>query len=145
MKRGQSWPIFLKKLSTNLGNVTCSAYPIEQLDTINSSTGELNLRSALNLIVFGVRSQLKKPDFNIVTRFGTILALWQNLPSLWQIFVSLFIIWETNKPTLANLLHYWANFRCCKWKNIETQFNHLVSLLSTLLGATPWANVCNKF
>ncbi len=37
------------------GNVTCSAYPIEQLDTINSSTGELNLRSALNLIVFGVR------------------------------------------------------------------------------------------
>ena len=38
-----------------LGNVTCSAYPIEQLDSINSKTGELNVVSALNLIVFGVR------------------------------------------------------------------------------------------
>ena len=37
-----------------IGNVTCSAYPIEQLDSINSSTGELNTVSALNLIVFGV-------------------------------------------------------------------------------------------
>ena len=38
-----------------LGNVACSAYPIEQLDSINSKTGELNEVSALNLIVFGVR------------------------------------------------------------------------------------------
>lgn len=36
-----------------IGNVCCSAYPIEQLDTINSSTGELQTQSALNLIVFG--------------------------------------------------------------------------------------------
>ena len=41
-----------------IGNVCCSAYPIEQLDTINSSTGELNTQSALNLIVFGVSSRL---------------------------------------------------------------------------------------
>jgi hypothetical protein len=41
-----------------IGNVCCSAYPIEQLDTINSSTGELNTMSALNLIVFGVSSRL---------------------------------------------------------------------------------------
>ena len=38
-----------------IGNVCCSAYPIEQLDSINSKTGELNTQSALNLIVFGVR------------------------------------------------------------------------------------------
>ena len=37
-----------------IGNVCCSAYPIEQLDSIDSSTGELNPQSALNLIVFGV-------------------------------------------------------------------------------------------
>ena len=37
-----------------LGNVTCSAYPIAQLDSIDSKTGELNPVSALNLIVFGV-------------------------------------------------------------------------------------------
>jgi transient receptor potential cation channel subfamily V protein 5 len=36
-----------------IGAVCCSAYPIEQLDTINSETGELNMQSALNLIVFG--------------------------------------------------------------------------------------------
>ena len=37
-----------------IGNVTCSAYPIEQLDSIDSQTGDLNTVSALNLIVFGV-------------------------------------------------------------------------------------------
>ena len=36
-----------------LGNVTCSAYPLKFLDTIHSQTGELQTKSALNLIVFG--------------------------------------------------------------------------------------------
>ena len=36
-----------------LGNVTCSAYPLKYLDTIHSQTGELQTKSALNLIVFG--------------------------------------------------------------------------------------------
>ena len=36
-----------------LGNVTCSAYPLEYLDTIHSDSGELQTKSALNLIVFG--------------------------------------------------------------------------------------------
>lgn len=40
-----------------IGNVCCSAYPIEQLDTINAQTGELNIQSALNLIVFGHRTE----------------------------------------------------------------------------------------
>ncbi len=39
-----------------IGNVCCSAYPIEQLDSITSDSGELNMQSALNLIVFGVRT-----------------------------------------------------------------------------------------
>ena len=42
-----------------IGNVCCSAYPIEQLDSINSSNGELQIQSALNLIVFGVSTYLK--------------------------------------------------------------------------------------
>ena len=41
-----------------IGNVCCSAYPIEQLDSINSSNGELQEQSALNLIVFGVNKRL---------------------------------------------------------------------------------------
>ena len=36
-----------------LGNITCSAYPLRHLDTIDSDTGVLNKISALNLIVFG--------------------------------------------------------------------------------------------
>ena len=40
------------------GNVTCSAYPIAQLDSIDSKTGELNTVSALNLIVFGVSAKI---------------------------------------------------------------------------------------
>ena len=38
-----------------LGNVTCSAYPLKYLDTIHSETGELQTMSALNLIVFGAK------------------------------------------------------------------------------------------
>lgn len=36
-----------------IGNVCCSAYPIEQMDSISSKDGELQTQSALNLIVFG--------------------------------------------------------------------------------------------
>ena len=40
------------------GNVTCAAYPLEDIDTIKSSTGEINPHSALYQIVYGVRDQL---------------------------------------------------------------------------------------
>ena len=67
-----------------------------------------------------------------VTRFGEILFFWQNFTSLLQIFDSLFLIWQNIEPILANLLHCWGNFHCCKWPNIEILFNHLVTL-------PPWA------
>ena len=54
-----------------------------------------------------------------VTRLGKNSQLWQNFKSLWQIFDTLFLIWQTVEPTLANLLHDWANFHFCKWPNIE--------------------------
>ena len=37
-------------------------------------------------------------------------------------------IWQNIGPNLAHLLHCWANFNYCKWPNIETQVNHLVTL-----------------
>ena len=52
-------------MSLVIGNVACSAYPIEQLDSINSKTGELNEVSALNLIVFGVRYISLLPSISI--------------------------------------------------------------------------------
>ena len=54
-----------------------------------------------------------------VTRLGKISPLWQKFTSLWHIFDGLFLIWGNAEPTLANLLHYWPNFHCSKWTNIE--------------------------
>ena len=28
-------------------------------------------------------------------------------------------LWQNATHTLANLWHYWSNFHCCKWPNIE--------------------------
>ena len=47
-----------------------------------------------------------------MTRFGKISAFWHN-------FDGLFLIWQNVEPTLANLLHYCADFHCCKRPNIE--------------------------
>lgn len=43
----------IREIYWQLGNVTCSAYPLEFLDTIHSENGGLQTKSALNLIVFG--------------------------------------------------------------------------------------------
>ena len=40
-----------------VGQVVCAAYPLTVVDTIDVHTGELNAKSALNLIVFGVLMQ----------------------------------------------------------------------------------------
>ena len=48
-----------------------------------------------------------------VTRFGKILPLWQRFTSIWQFFDSLFLIWQNAEPTLANLVHFWANLHAC--------------------------------
>ena len=41
-------------VSIFLANVTCSAYALPQLDTIDSATGGIDKDSVLNLVVFGV-------------------------------------------------------------------------------------------
>lgn len=38
-----------------LGSITCAAYPLAQIDTIDLETGHISKISALNLVVFGVR------------------------------------------------------------------------------------------
>ena len=41
------------------GNVVCSTYPLAKIDTIDQETGKLNQDSALALVVYGVRFQIK--------------------------------------------------------------------------------------
>ena len=43
------------------GNVTCCAYILPQLDTIDTKTGGIDKDSTLNVVVFGVKT--KKPKF----------------------------------------------------------------------------------
>ena len=47
--------------SFQIGNVVCAAYPLTVVDTIDVHTGELNERSALNMIVFGVGKSMLNP------------------------------------------------------------------------------------
>ena len=46
-----------------------------------------------------------------VTRVGEISPLWHNLTRYGQIFESLFSIWHSYEPTLANVVCHWANFQ----------------------------------
>ena len=64
-----------------------------------------------------------------VTKFGEIYHFGKIIQVFLQIFVGWFDIWQSVEATSANLLHYWVNFHCCKWPNIETQSNHLVTLI----------------
>lgn len=43
-----------REIYWQLGSVTCAAYPLEQIDTIDIKTGNISKDSALNLVVFGV-------------------------------------------------------------------------------------------
>ena len=84
-------------------------------------------KNAYHLTTTTAQATALLSDFKLTTSQSWIV--WADLaklhhygkkfPSLWQIFDSLFLIWQNAEPTLANLWHYWANFHCCKWPNIE--------------------------
>jgi hypothetical protein len=42
-----------REIYWQIGSVTCAAYPLTKMDTIDSDTGGIQKESALNLIVFG--------------------------------------------------------------------------------------------
>ncbi|PSN29936.1 hypothetical protein C0J52_26875 [Blattella germanica] len=43
-----------REIYWQIGSITCAAYPLEQIDTIDIETGNISKDSALNLVVFGV-------------------------------------------------------------------------------------------
>lgn len=43
-----------REIYWQLGSITCAAYPLSQIDTIDIETGKISKDSALNLVVFGV-------------------------------------------------------------------------------------------
>ena len=43
-----------REIYWQIGSITCAAYPLSQIDTIDVDTGKISHNSALNLVVFGV-------------------------------------------------------------------------------------------
>lgn len=43
-----------REIYWQIGSITCAAYPLSQIDTIDIETGQISKKSALNLVVFGV-------------------------------------------------------------------------------------------
>lgn len=43
-----------REIYWQIGSITCAAYPLSQVDTIDVTTGTISHNSALNLVVFGV-------------------------------------------------------------------------------------------
>ncbi|CRK93055.1 CLUMA_CG006509, isoform A [Clunio marinus] len=46
-----------REIYWQLGSITCAAYPLEQLDTIDTKTGNISKDSTLNLVVFGDKDE----------------------------------------------------------------------------------------
>lgn len=45
-----------REIYWQIGSITCAAYPLSQIDTIDVDSGNIIKDSALNLVVFGVSS-----------------------------------------------------------------------------------------
>nr|CAD7571207.1 unnamed protein product [Timema californicum] len=50
-----------REIYWQIGSITCAAYPLPQIDTIDSKTGNISKDSALNLVVFGVQKATPIP------------------------------------------------------------------------------------
>ncbi|XP_044012696.1 transient receptor potential cation channel subfamily V member 5 [Aphidius gifuensis] len=46
-----------REIYWQIGSITCAAYPLSQVDTIDVTTGTINNNSALNLVVFGEKDE----------------------------------------------------------------------------------------
>lgn len=54
-----------REIYWQIGSITCAAYPLSQIDTIDVNTGTINKTSALNLVVFGVSEGMNELQFII--------------------------------------------------------------------------------
>lgn len=67
-----------REIYWQIGSITCAAYPLNQIDTINNKTGEISKKSALNLVVFGDK------DEHLELMDGVLIDL---LNAKWNTFV----------------------------------------------------------
>nr|XP_003706172.1 PREDICTED: transient receptor potential cation channel subfamily V member 5 isoform X3 [Megachile rotundata] len=67
-----------REIYWQIGSITCAAYPLSQVDTIDVNTGSISHTSALNLVVFGEK------DEHLELMDGTMVDL---LNAKWNTFV----------------------------------------------------------
>ncbi|KAG7213782.1 hypothetical protein KM043_003003 [Ampulex compressa] len=67
-----------REIYWQIGSITCAAYPLSLVDTIDVNTGKINNDSALNLVVFGEK------DEHLELMDGTLVDL---LNAKWNTFV----------------------------------------------------------
>lgn len=65
-----------REIYWQLGSITCAAYPLEQIDTIDIRTGNISKDSALNLVVFGVSIRMLIGRHFSRFRFRTKTSTW---------------------------------------------------------------------
>ena len=98
------WQVIIKRIIVRLSH---RLYPSVQIDRLAIHKGRYKAYWDQNL-EWGFDVQCDQ----IWRNFATATKLWAN-------FDSLFLIWQNVEHTLANLVHYWANFHNCLWPNIE--------------------------
>ncbi|KAJ8668889.1 hypothetical protein QAD02_000148 [Eretmocerus hayati] len=67
-----------REIYWQIGSITCAAYPLSQIDTIDVDTGQISKKSALNLVVFGDK------DEHLELMDGVLIDL---LNAKWNTFV----------------------------------------------------------
>ncbi|XP_014253746.1 transient receptor potential cation channel subfamily V member 6 [Cimex lectularius] len=67
-----------REIYWQIGSITCAAYPLSQIDTIDIETGNISKNSALNLVVFGEK------DEHLELMDGVLIDL---LNAKWNAFV----------------------------------------------------------
>ncbi|XP_077294935.1 transient receptor potential cation channel subfamily V member nanchung [Arctopsyche grandis] len=67
-----------REIYWQIGSITCAAYPLSQIDTIDIETGNISKDSALNLVVFGDK------DEHLELMDGVLIDL---LKTKWNVFV----------------------------------------------------------
>ena len=72
-----------REIYWQIGSITCAAYPLSQVDTIDVNTGNISNNSALNLVVFGVSH-----FFSLVL----LLSISKDIPNKHEFYKILYLI-----------------------------------------------------
>ena len=111
------WQRFIIFGCLYVGSYLLQAF-VQQYNLFSFSSSAL-IQSSLSKLPSHCSTQmLKCHSFSISLCKSVDVFFGVKRDQIWRNFDRLFLFWQNNKPTLANLLHLWANLHCCKWPYI---------------------------